>query len=723
MTSLEINGVVYSVPMSETIIQSCYRIGIEIPRFCYHEKLSIAGNCRMCLVEVSYPKMAKPVASCAFPVTANMKIFTNTVLVKKARESVLEFLLANHPLDCPICDQGGECDLQDETILFGSDRGRFYELKRAVSDKECGPLIKTTMTRCIHCTRCVRFCSEIAGVDSFGVLGRGSFMEIGTYIDNLVESEISGNVIDLCPVGALTSKPYSFTARPWELRTVQTIDVTDSFFSSIRLDLRGSEIVRVLPLMHSGVNEEWISDRSRFFYDGVKRQRLLNPGLMFNGSFVQLSWEKCFKILSSIFYYYTKTSFIHQRSSSASSFFGYLIKRETSFIHGMVGKLVDCESIFIFKHFLTSIGSENLYLNLAVEFSSDFRFEYLSNFSISSQAIDSLISVDLCVLVNLNPRLDFPVLNIKLRKSCVESGLIVFLFGGYSNLNYFFLHLSNNYQGLCLLFQGKSILCQKLVIAKVPLVIVSRDVWNEGDGPFFSNFFKSCKYLISRKAVALNPIQFISTSTAFISSSELSFSPNQFTVPFRGFQRYSLFYFLNANLNYFQYLNKMNFSIYQGHHGDDLASLCDILLPMSLFLEGGNYFIDFRGFPKRSKSVLPTPGTVREGWQIFISLYLYFRKFFLLKATKIPIMFTGPISYVQQQLHVLLPQFLKSYQLYTQHELSSQGFLTTYSSFMPLTFFQSDSFFCYMSDPITRSSQILALCTQRFIISKNNFFE
>jgi NADH dehydrogenase (ubiquinone) Fe-S protein 1 len=285
--SFKLNDFQYTINNKLTLIQACLKNKVDVPRFCFHEKLSIAGNCRMCLVEDL--KQVKPLASCAVNVSNSMSIYTNTIKVKKARESVLEFLLANHPLDCPICDQGGECDLQDQSIVFGSDRGRFYEFKRSVEDKDCGPLIKTIMNRCIHCTRCVRFSNEIAGVNILGVTGRGSKMEIGFYIEKIMSSELSGNIIDLCPVGALTSKPFAFTSRPWELKSYNSIDVLDSFHSNIRIDIRGTKIMRILPRTNSSINEDWITDKIRFSYDGFRRQRLYDPMIKVSNNFLKIS--------------------------------------------------------------------------------------------------------------------------------------------------------------------------------------------------------------------------------------------------------------------------------------------------------------------------------------------------------------------------------------------------------------------------------------------------
>ena len=293
MARLTIDNVEIEVPDGLTVLQACELAGKEIPRFCYHERLSVAGNCRMCLVEVS-PGPPKPQASCALPAGDGMEVKTNSPMVKKAREGVMEFLLINHPLDCPICDQGGECDLQDQAMAYGSGHSRFHENKRAVSDKELGPLIKTEMTRCIHCTRCIRFASEVAGVEELGATGRGETMEVGTYVEKALTSELSANIIDLCPVGALTSKPYAFNARPWELTRTETIDALDAVGSNIRIDTRGSEVLRVLPILNEDVNEEWISDKTRYACDGLKRQRLDTPYIRREGSLQPASWDEAF---------------------------------------------------------------------------------------------------------------------------------------------------------------------------------------------------------------------------------------------------------------------------------------------------------------------------------------------------------------------------------------------------------------------------------------------
>jgi len=334
MPKININGKEVEFEKGMTVLQACELADVEIPRFCYHEKLSIAGNCRMCLVEME--RSPKPIASCAMPAAEGMNIKTNTEFVKKARKGMMEFLLANHPLDCPVCDQGGECDLQDQSLFYGFDKSRFSENKRAVKDKYMGPLIKTQMTRCIHCTRCVRFAEEVAGVPEIGAIGRGEDMEITTYLEQSMTSELSANVIDLCPVGALTSKPYAFEARPWELKKTESIDVMDAVGSNIRVDTYGWEVKRVLPRLNNEINEEWISDKTRYACDGLLKQRLDVPYIKKNNKLVKSTWDDAIELIS----------------NKVKS-----IKPEQ--IAGHVGDMASIETVFSFKSLLERLGSSN----------------------------------------------------------------------------------------------------------------------------------------------------------------------------------------------------------------------------------------------------------------------------------------------------------------------------------------------------------------------------
>ncbi|KAJ1342946.1 NADH dehydrogenase (quinone), G subunit [Batrachochytrium salamandrivorans] len=401
------------VEQGSAVIQACAAAGVEIPRFCYHERLAVAGNCRMCLVELE--KSPKPIASCAMPVMPGMKIKTDTPLVRKAREGVMEFLLANHPLDCPICDQGGECDLQDQSVRYGSDRSRFHEVvgKRATENKNLGPLVKTIMTRCIHCTRCVRFANEVAGAVEMGTSGRGNDMQIGTYVEKTLATEMSGNIIDLCPVGALTSRPYGFTARPWELKRTESIDVLDAVGSNIRIDSRGVEVMRVLPRLNDDINEEWLADKSRFAYDGLKRQRLTTPLIRKGNDFVAATWPEALE---------------HIAKATAG------LKGDQ--ITAIAGQFADAESLVALKDFVNQRNSDNLQLEgPATDLAgiTDVRSNYVLNSS-----INGIESADALLLVGTNPRHEAPIINTRIRKAYLHNGLDIGLVGPESQLNYEF---------------------------------------------------------------------------------------------------------------------------------------------------------------------------------------------------------------------------------------------------------------------------------------------
>jgi NADH dehydrogenase (ubiquinone) Fe-S protein 1 len=442
MTKVFVNDVEVLVKRGSTALQACEAVGIEIPRFCYHERLSIAGNCRMCLVEVE--KTPKPVASCAMPLMDGMKIYTDTPLVKKAREAVLEFLLLNHPLDCPICDQGGECDLQDQAIVFGSDRSRFYETKRSVEDKNCGPLVKTIMTRCIHCTRCVRFSTEIAGVEDLGTTGRGEDTEIGTYVGKALESELSGNVIDLCPVGALTSKPYAFTSRPWEIRNTNSIDISDGVGSNTRIDFRGTEILRVLPRFNEEVNEEWISDKARFMYDGLKRQRIGSAYQKKNGQITATSWRSSLNKISSL-----------------------LSNTDPSKVSFTAGGATNTATLVIMRDFLNKLGVSNCNYSTTNSWTPDLSKDYLLNGTISD-----IENSDVCLIVNSNPRAEATLLNARLRKRYLQGGFEVAYVGPHTDLTFPCTHIGTSLVSLEQIAEGKHIFCQTMANAENPMILI-----------------------------------------------------------------------------------------------------------------------------------------------------------------------------------------------------------------------------------------------------------
>lgn len=596
MINLVINNIKVQAPVGSTILQACANAGIEIPRFCYHEKLSIAGNCRMCLVEVG--KSLKPVASCAMPVSNDMVINTNTVLVKKAREGVLEFLLANHPLDCPICDQGGECDLQDQSMVFGSDRGRFYEYKRAVEDKNFGPFVKTVMTRCIHCTRCVRFSTEIAGVSVLGTTGRGSHTEIGSYIQKLFSSELSGNVIDLCPVGALTSKPYAFTARSWELKSVETFDVFDPIVPSIRVDVRGPEIMRILPRLNESTNEEWISDKTRFFYDGLKRQRLTLPLIKYplvsnntlkTSVFISFSWESVLKWMD----FFLK-AFMSGKENITS-------------VIPVLGSGVDYLTVLSTKKFFNLLG----YNKFLVQQSFVNNLDFYKNF-VFSRSFNSLKEFDALVLVGLNLRLESPVLNSRVRNLVNHSGLEVFSFGVPFNLTYKSYNVSNSSLDLINLMLGKHFLSTYFSKKKV-LFVFGNSFFQEHNFSFFLNL----------KSIGYNNFSFeyFSNVPSNINAWDLGlkvYTNNQMNSLKK---KSNLFYIVGADNLDFSFSSR-DFVVYQGHHGDRTAFKANIILPTPVFTERSAFFPNIQGIFNRTNKVLNTVNMARMDYRIFQALLL-----------------------------------------------------------------------------------------------------
>jgi len=427
MPKAKVNGVEIEFESGMTVLQVAELAGEEIPRFCYHERLSIAGNCRMCLVEVK-PGPPKPQASCALPAADGNEILTNSEMVKKARQGVMEFLLINHPLDCPICDQGGECDLQDQSMGYGRDGSRYAENKRAVEEKFMGPLIKTVMTRCIQCTRCIRFISEVAGVSEIGLISRGEDVEITTYLNQAVVSELSANIIDLCPVGALTSKPYAFAARPWELRKTESVDVLDAVGSNIRIDVRGGQVLRVLPRLNEDVNEEWISDKTRFAHDGLTRRRLDRPYVRRAGRLVEAEWHEALELIA-------------DRLKTVPG----------ERIAAIVGDLVDAEAMFALKALMATLGSVNLDCRQdGAKIGGGSRAGYLFNTTIAG-----IEQADACLLIGTNPRWEAPIINARLRKRHLQGGFKVAAIGPALNLTHPVTMLSDGGAALTDLAGGK----------------------------------------------------------------------------------------------------------------------------------------------------------------------------------------------------------------------------------------------------------------------------
>ena len=596
MPKIVINGKEIEFENGMTVLQACELANVEIPRFCYHEKLSIAGNCRMCLVEME--KSAKPIASCAMPAAEGMNIKTNTEMVEKARKGVMEFLLANHPLDCPVCDQGGECDLQDQSLYYGFDKSRFSENKRAVQDKYMGPLIKTQMTRCIHCTRCVRFVEEVAGVEEIGAIGRGENMEITTYLEKSMDSELSANVIDLCPVGALTSKPYAFEARPWELKKTESIDVTDAVGSNIRVDTYGWEVKRILPRVNEDINEEWISDKTRYSCDGLLKQRLDTPYIKRSGKFIKTSWDEAISVLSE-----------------------KINNLKPSEIAGHLGDMISIENTFAFKKFLESIKVSNF----------DFREKKFfvnpgnkQNYIFNS-SIQGIENADLILLVGCNPRHEATMVNARIRKSFLHNKTKIYSIGDPGDLTYDYTIIGNNTKIIKDLIEGKDNFTDKIKSAKNPMIIIGESALELSSGEFILSGFKN--FLISNNLVKKdwNPLNILIQNASTVGALDLGFYNISNEENFTFFEKlknkeFKLIYLLGSDN--FDFKKNDEFIVYQGSHGDRGAEIADLILPSPAFTEQNGLFLNLEGrLQECRKASYPING-VKEDWKIFEMIIL-----------------------------------------------------------------------------------------------------
>jgi NADH dehydrogenase (ubiquinone) Fe-S protein 1 len=712
----DLDGITYTTTPGNTAIQAALATGFDIPRFCYHEKLSIAGNCRMCLLEISYPKSLKPMASCALPLVPGMAIYTNTMMVKKAREGVLELLLINHPLDCPVCDQGGECDLQDETFKFGGDRGRFYESKRAVEDKECGPIVKTSMNRCIHCTKCVRFCQEICGEPSLGTLGRGSAMEIGTYVNNeAIESEFSGNLIDLCPVGALTSKPYAFKARPWELRNFETVDVIDSLGSRIRVDIRGTEILRILPSQVDEVNEDWITDRTRFSYDGLKTQRLYSPMLKIKGNLVSVSWETAFKIAG---------SFLDNFVIFSADYFNFYLNNNTP-IFGLFGDLADSESLVILNDFFKSVGGSSIFFQENLQVDTDFRSSYLLNLS-----LDIIEKVDFCVLVGLNVRLELPLLNLRLRKSFLSNNGLIISFGFVTNLTYHCFQQGHNMNSFFNFLKGKLYASKALLDSSFPIICVGPSfVKNVKFSSFLESFNSIIKY--SNLITTLNwcGLNLVDSRISLNSSRELSLIYQGLNES-PAFGSSFLYLYGVEKLDFKLYPNSLCFKIFHGHSGDINAFSSDVIFPGCTFVEKESLYITLEGRIQKTKFLVTPPSFVRTDWKIISAFRIFFFKTFYYPTFQILFQFDN-IKDVKNRLLEYSPSFKivgvinskMSHKFFVDFTFLTK--FKAYKSFLyTLNFiFTSNHKNFFTNNSITKISKIMSICAGRYSLRQSNFWK
>jgi NADH dehydrogenase (ubiquinone) Fe-S protein 1 len=668
MVKVFVNNEATFVPSNSTVLEACESIGIEVPRFCFHERLSVAGNCRMCLVEIE--KSPKPVASCAMPVMNNMQVFTDTPLVKKAREGVLEFLLMNHPLDCPICDQGGECDLQDQAMFFGSDKSRFFEYKRGVEDKNCGPLIKTIMTRCIHCTRCVRFAADIAGVEDLGTTNRGRDTEIGTYVSKVFQSELSGNVVDLCPVGALTSKPYTFIARPWELRSTETIDISDAVGSNIRVDLKETEVVRVLPRLHEGLNEEWISDKSRYSFDALKIQRLDTPYVRNNGSLKQCSWQIAVEELKDL-----------------------LLKESSSKTSLICSVNTDFETLSRAKVMANSLGIKNFGYPRAFDFNLDFSKNYLCNTPLAD-----IEQSDLCLLVGVNPRYEASMLNLKLRKRHRQGLYKTTSVGVPHNQTYDTEVLGISPQTLIKISEGQHSICKDLRTAKKPLILYSASLAERED---FSGLKKALNVIennLVAKVFDWDCLSFLNQESNQVSAFEIGLGKFDFSklpsqnlcILLGSFREEELEKITNK-------ISEETTLVFIGTNGCEFTAKADIIMPTTTFLEKEGVYMNLEGRVQKTSKATSGPALVRDPSRI---LQILTKK--LLPSEKIKELDYNAVTLIGKSFGEIVN---KSYKKSNISRLPFSPFLTDF----------------YISDSLSKNSTTMAKCSDVYRASFKNF--
>ena len=677
MPSITIDNKIIEFENGMTVMQACELAGAEIPRFCYHEKLSIAGNCRMCLVEMEKGP-PKPVASCAMPAGDGMVIKTDSEMVKKARKGVMEFLLINHPLDCPICDQGGECDLQDQALHYGFDKSRYDENKRAVKNKHMGPLVSTIMTRCIHCTRCVRFSTEVAGVDDLGLLGRGENAEITTYLEKTIDSELSGNVIDLCPVGALTSKPYSFKSRPWELSKTETHDVLDGIGSSIRVDTRGKQVLRVLPRINEDTNEEWINDKTRFAIDGLARQRLDKVYVRENGKLNVSDWDKALNKIKD-----------------------EINKRGKDKTITLSGKFTDAETIVTSLLFSKGLGS-NLY---------DCRFDNAQIIHGESESykfnssIQEVENADAILLVGSNPRWEASVLNARIRKAFINNGCKVGLIGPDIDLNYSYTKISNSLDGLNKILDNKLEFSKVLFNAKNPLIIVGTSAINNDQG---GSVLKKCAEIAKQLlnfSEKFNPLNILNQDISRVGSLELDFTNKYFDGNYERKLKEEVT--KNKPVVFLLGLDEINpnvlegsFVVYCGHHGDINAQYADIILPTPAYTEKSSTFMNIEGRVIQTSRCHNPLGDSKEEWKIFRVLS---------DLLKCEIQFNN-LNDVRKELVKKNENFLSLLEVNNSSNLSfSSNELIKEQNFS----YNIENF--YMNDSISRSSETMANCTNEIL--------
>ena len=672
MPKIIINGREIEFEKGMTVLQACELAHVEIPRFCYHEKLSIAGNCRMCLVEME--KSPKPIASCAMPAAEGMNIKTNTPFVEKARKGVMEFLLANHPLDCPVCDQGGECDLQDQSMFYGIDKSRFVENKRQVKEKYMGPLIKTQMTRCIHCTRCVRFATEVAGVPEIGAIGRGENMEITTYLEKAMESELSANVIDLCPVGALTSKPYAFEARPWELKKTESIDVMDAVGSNIRVDTYNWEVKRILPRLNNEINEEWISDKTRYSCDGILKQRLDVPYIKKNNKLEKSSWDEAIDLILN------KISSVQPNK-----------------IAGHIGDMVNLENALAFKKLFKVLNSSNIeFREKKFYINSSEKMNYIFNSSIRG-----IEDSDLILLIGTNPRHEATMVNARIRKAFAQKKTPIFSIGNPGNLTYDYTILGNKSEDIKKILNKEVEFYKKLLSAKKPIIIIGESALGLKSGKYIfeeiKNFLKNNNFITKD----WNALNFLPQNASTVGLIDLKILSEENEKNYSFFEKlnnneFKLLYLLGSdNL---EFKKNDEFIIYQGSHGDRGAEIADIVLPSAAYTEQNGLYENLEGRVQECKKASYPIGEALEDWKIF---NLIIKK--LIKTENL-----SNFSLLRKEVLNSIPNFTKINELPLYKDSENKKITTNFLS-EEIIINELDYFY---TNSISRASKTMSECRQ-----------
>ncbi|MCP8895583.1 NADH-quinone oxidoreductase subunit NuoG [Shinella daejeonensis] len=680
MAKLKVDGKEIEVPDHFTLLQACEEAGAEVPRFCFHERLSVAGNCRMCLVEVKGGP-PKPAASCAMgvrdlrpgPNGELPEVFTTTPMVKKAREGVMEFLLINHPLDCPICDQGGECDLQDQAMAYGIDSSRFHENKRAVEDKYIGPLVKTIMTRCIHCTRCVRFTTEVGGITELGLIGRGEDAEITTYLEQAMTSELQGNVVDLCPVGALTSKPFAFTARPWELVKTESIDVMDAVGSAIRVDTRGREVMRVLPRINEEINEEWISDKTRYIWDGLKTQRLDRPYVRRDGRLQPSSWAEAFGAIKA--------------AVAATS---------GDRIGAIAGDLASVEEMFALRELMGALGSKNIdcrqdgtALTPALG-----RASYIFN-----PTIAGIEDADALLIVGANPRIEAAVLNARIRKRWRMGGFPIGLIGEPGELRYSYDYLGAGPETLSGLVDGSLSFAETLKKAERPMILVGQGALVRRDGAAVLSAVARLAENVGAVTADWNGLAVLHTAAARVGGLDLGFVPGEGGLAAADMLTGTDVLFL-LGADEMDFSAKSAFTVYIGSHGDNAAHVADVILPGATYTEKSGLWVNTEGRVQMGNRAGFAPGDAREDWAIVRALSDVLGR-------KLPF---DSLAELRAALYAAHPHFAATDEI-APGDPADLSALAKKGGKMDDSGFASPIKDFYLTNPIARASAVMAECS------------